>query len=236
MRGGGAGCSEGGEVPGPGAPAGAPQMRGRAEGGGTPATPVAMATRPRPCISDTRKIVSKGHGFVGGGTPIPAGPALEGVPGSSAEASPRLDQGAGARGASTCTTATLWQPPRSGQHLGAQRPPRLLTRACPVQTARSARPRLLPAAARGFGASGLFANRLLCSRPLPWRRSPATACFEPAASCPRTGTWLEMCTVDSVGQCKWPRGVAWLSVGVAPRGHVELVWTGHSSLAGTDGL
>lgn len=89
---------------------------------------------------------------------------------------------------------------------------------------------------RGFGASGLFANRLLCSRPLPWRRSPATACFEPAASCPRTGTWLEMCTVDSVGQCKWPRGVAWLSVGVAPRGHVELVWTGHSSLAGTDGL
>lgn len=89
---------------------------------------------------------------------------------------------------------------------------------------------------RGFGASGLFANRLLCSRPLPWRRSPATACFEPAASCPRTGTWLEMCTVDSVGQCEWPRGVAWLSVGVAPRGHVELVWTGYSSLAGTDGL
>lgn len=155
MRGGGAGCSEGGELPGPGPPAGAPQMRGRAGGGGTPATPVAMATRPRPCISDKRKSVSKGHGFVGERTPIPAGPALEGVPGSSAEASPRLDQGAGARGASTCTTATLWQPPRSGQHLGAQRPPRLLTRACPVQTARSARPRLLPAAARGFGASGL---------------------------------------------------------------------------------
>lgn len=198
-------------------------MRGRAGGGGTPATPVAMATRPRPCISDTRKIVSKGHGFVGGGTPIPVGPALEGVPGSSAEASPRLDQGAGARGASTCTTATLWQPPRSGQHLGAQRPPRLLTRACPVQTARSARPRLLGCCRPRLGASGLRGCSLTAyfaaahchgvhlppppvssqQRHVPGR-GPGWRCARWTLSVSASGP------VGSHGcQWAWPRGVTW---------------------------